>query len=85
MDLQSSAQPETRRQFFAHLMRWMLGSLIVSVSAMLATRNSTGDGGQTCINQGVCGACRKLGHCGLPRAFSVRRARAERSDAEGAI
>ena len=62
----------SRREFFRATARYSLLAL-VSAAACLAARPRT-NGGQRCVNQGICSSCGIFAECGLPQALSAKRA-----------
>jgi hypothetical protein len=62
----------SRREFFRATARYALLAL-VSAAAGLAARPRT-NGGQRCVNRGICSSCGIFAECGLPQALSAKRA-----------
>jgi hypothetical protein len=59
-----------RRDFFRATARYSLLGLL-SLAGILTARKG-GLRGQTCINNGICGACTAFPDCSLPQALSAR-------------
>lgn len=66
------AKIRSRRELFAGALRYAaLGLLTAGGVTLFAKRRRLLREGR-CINEGVCGGCRLLENCGLPRAASAR-------------
>lgn len=66
-----------RREFLRGGARYALLTTLAAVSATLFKRSGGKISGQTCINQGVCSACKAYAGCGLPPALSRKQAKGE--------
>lgn len=61
-----------RRQLLKGSLRYAaVGAVVVSAGSMAFKRKRLLREGK-CINKGICGQCRLINECGLPRALSVR-------------
>ena len=72
-------QTDTRRGFFRRVGQGVAGAAVAALGAVLVFRGGRRDPDQTCINDGLCRGCPRLGGCVLPRAQITRRMSAGRS------
>lgn len=70
---EDSVKVRSRRELFAGVLRYAaLGLLTAGGAILFAKRRRLLREGR-CVNDGVCGGCRLLDNCGLPRAASARK------------
>ena len=69
---EDSVKVRSRRELFAGVLRYAaLGLLTAGGGTLFAKRRRLLREGR-CVNDGVCGGCKLLEHCGLPQASSAR-------------
>lgn len=70
-----SSESGKRRQFLRGGLRCVTGGLLaLGAGAAVVKRQRLLREGQ-CLDRGICGQCRLIEDCGLPRALSVKQAR----------
>ena len=69
-----NSQSGKRRQFLRGGLRCVTGGLLALAGGAAVVKRQRLLREGKCLNRGICGQCRLIQDCGLPRALSVKQA-----------